>query len=248
MRIRRKGVLLGFLCFCCMLLAAPMSAEAAKPKAVKSVSVKIGGKKVTKKTYSLTKGKTASLKVTVKPSKARKSVSYKSSNKKIATVSKKGKVTAKKTGTAKIKITVKGKNGKKKSTWVKIKVTAAKKKSTAKKGDYRTDPDTYGADGHVHRWVEIRGTKTRYVVDEPAWYEYKEATKVICQGVSTLSGDCELQFDTTEEWEKHAVSENHGSYKVSTVILDTIFHEEVGHTETYDAVVGYRCSICGKED
>lgn len=40
----------------------------------------------------------------------------------MATVSKTGKVTAKKTGTAKIKITVSGNNYKKKTTGVKIKV------------------------------------------------------------------------------------------------------------------------------
>ena len=70
-------------------LCMPGTAEAASSKAVKSVALKIGKKKVTKQTYFLVKGKTATLKVSVNPSKAKKSVSYKSSNKKIATVSKK---------------------------------------------------------------------------------------------------------------------------------------------------------------
>ena len=99
-----------------------ITAEAASSKAVKKVTVKIGKKTVTKKTYTLVKGKTATLKVSVTPSGSKKSVSYKTNKKSIATVSKKGKVTAKKAGTAKITVTVTGKNKKKKSTWVKIKV------------------------------------------------------------------------------------------------------------------------------
>lgn len=75
-----------------------------------------------KKTITLEKGKNTYLKVDVNPTQARKSVSFKSSNKKIATVSGSGKIKAKKEGTAKITITIKAKNGKKYMTWVKIKV------------------------------------------------------------------------------------------------------------------------------
>lgn len=70
------------------------------------------------------------MKVSVSPSKAKKSVSFKSSKKSVVSVSKKGKLKAKKTGTAKITVTVKGKNKKSKKTWVKVKVKAAVKKST----------------------------------------------------------------------------------------------------------------------
>lgn len=102
---------------------AGISSEAASPKAVKSIVLKIGKKKVTKKTYTLKAGKTAKITVAVTPAKAKKSVSFKSGKKAVASVSKSGKVTAKKTGTAKITVTVTGKNKKKKSTWLKIKVT-----------------------------------------------------------------------------------------------------------------------------
>lgn len=102
--------------------AADTVSEAASAKAVKSVVLKIGTKKVTKKTYTLKKGKTAKITVLVNPAKAKKSISFKTSKKTVATVSKSGKVTAKKVGTAKITVTVTGKNKKKKSTWVKIKV------------------------------------------------------------------------------------------------------------------------------
>lgn len=114
----------------CSVCVADTTSQAASAKAVKKVELKIGKKKVTKKTYAMKVGKTAKIAVAVTPAKAKKSVSFKSGKKAVASVSKSGKVTAKKAGTAKITVTVTGKNKKKKSTWLKIKVT--------KKG---TDPD-----------------------------------------------------------------------------------------------------------
>ena len=113
------------------LFGQKSSVNAASAKKVKSVTLKIGKKTVTKKTYSLAKKKKATIQVKVNPKKAKKSVSFKSSNKAIAKVSKKGIVTAIKKGTAKITVSVKGKNNKTKKTWVKIKVkeTAAVKKT-----------------------------------------------------------------------------------------------------------------------
>lgn len=99
------------------------TANAASGKAIKSVTLKINKKKVNNKTYKLAKGKSATVKVTVKPSSAKKSVTYKSSKKSVATVSKKGKITAKAAGSATITATVKGKNGKKKSAKFTVKVT-----------------------------------------------------------------------------------------------------------------------------
>ena len=118
------------------------SLNAASAKKIKSVTLKIGKKAVTKKTYSLTKKK-ATIQVKVNPKKAKKSVSFKSSNKAIAKVSKKGVVTAIKKGTAKITVTVKGKNGKTKKTWVKIKV---KETATTKKADAQTNSSDSAAD------------------------------------------------------------------------------------------------------
>lgn len=105
---------------------------AAKPAKIKSVKLKIGTKNVTKKTYKMTKGKTKKLKVTVKPASSKKAVTYRSNNKKIVSVSKKGQLKAKKVGTAKIIVKVAGKKGAKKKTWVKIKVSK-KKKGTGSK-------------------------------------------------------------------------------------------------------------------
>ena len=98
-----------------------ITANAASQKAVKTVTVRADKKNITKKTYTLETGKSKSLKVTAKPAGTVKSIRYKSNKPKIVAVNKKGKVTAKKKGTAKIQITVTGKNKKKKSVWVKIK-------------------------------------------------------------------------------------------------------------------------------
>lgn len=127
MKFSMKRRLLAVLLAMTMVLSSAFtgvtSTSAASSKKVKSVTVKIGSKTVTKKTYSLKKGKSVTLKVTVNPKAAKKAIAYKTDKKAVATVSKKGKVTAKKAGTAKITITVTGKDKKKKTTWVKIKVT-----------------------------------------------------------------------------------------------------------------------------
>lgn len=95
---------------------------ASASKSVKSVTLKIGSKNVTKKTKTMYVKDTATLKVTANPTKAKKSVTFKSSKASVAAVSSKGKITAKKQGTAKVTVTVKGKDNKKKSTYVNIKV------------------------------------------------------------------------------------------------------------------------------
>ncbi len=109
------------------LLPVPHAQAAKKQPAIKSISIKNGRKTVTKKTITLTVGKKASLKVTVKPAKAKKSIAFKSSRPTVAKVTSKGKITAKKAGTAKITVTVRGKNGKKKTTYMKVKVKAKAK-------------------------------------------------------------------------------------------------------------------------
>lgn len=122
--------LLIFAFICSSVFVTTGNAEAAGRKNIKSVIVRINGKKVTKKTVTLRKGKKTTLKVSVSPRKGKKHVTYTSSKKSVATVSKKGKVTAKKAGTAKIKITVSGKGYKKKTTWVKIRVVNSKNTSS----------------------------------------------------------------------------------------------------------------------
>ena len=80
---------------------------ASKKKASVTVTVTNPTKKlsVNKKTFSLKEGKSAQLKVTVTPKDSSDKVVYKSSDEKVATVNQKGKITAKKKGTALITIT-----------------------------------------------------------------------------------------------------------------------------------------------
>ncbi len=128
-----KGLCLGLSAIMFMGIGSPMTVEAAKKKpAVKKVQVIVGGKAVNSKTLTVKKGSTVKVAVRVTPSNAKKSISYKTSNKKVASVSK-GKIKAKKAGTAKLTIKVKGKNGKSKSVWFKFKVVnklPAKKPAT----------------------------------------------------------------------------------------------------------------------
>lgn len=98
-----------------------------KPAASKVKVIKVG---LNYSTIYLTKGKSKTLKATVSPSNAtKKSVKWSFSNKKIATVNAKGKVTGKKAGSA--MITVKAKDGSGKKAICKVVVTAPA--TTAKK-------------------------------------------------------------------------------------------------------------------
>lgn len=131
--MRKKFTFLWALLFVLALsvFATGQPVEAASKNTVRSVAVRIDNKKATKKTYTLDIGKSKNLKVTVSPKKAMKAIRYKSSSSKIVSVSKKGKITAKKKGAAKIQITVTGKDKKKKSTWVKVKAVSPVIKSVS---------------------------------------------------------------------------------------------------------------------
>lgn len=108
------------LCVALSMAMASVTANAATKKP----------KKIYLKTTSTTvdiKGKVKVSVYKVKPSKASKSVKWKSSNKKVATVSKSGYVTGKKKGT--VKITATSKKNKKAKKTIKIKVKDLKAKS-----------------------------------------------------------------------------------------------------------------------
>lgn len=134
--IRRTFTILLAMAILVTSFYVPDGSASAAAKSVKSIKLKIGAKNVTKKTFHMIKGRTRKLTVTVKPASSKKAVTYRSNNSKIVSVSKKGKLTAKKIGTAKITVKVTGKNGKSKKTWVKIKVY---KKKTAKVPKDETD-------------------------------------------------------------------------------------------------------------
>lgn len=115
-----------------MLFEGSMVSEAAKVANSKKVVVKVGKKSVQKKTYSLQKGKTAVLKIPAS-SRAGQKVKFRSNKKSIVSVNKKGRILAKKKGTAKITITLSGTKRKKRTTWVKVKVTS-RTSANSKKG------------------------------------------------------------------------------------------------------------------
>ena len=106
----------------CQGTSTEVMAKGSKTNTIKSVTLKIGNKNVTKKTYKMKQGKKKKLKVTVSPKKGKKTIQFTSGSKKIAAVSKNGTITAKKAGTAQIKVVVKA--GKiKKTAWMKVRIT-----------------------------------------------------------------------------------------------------------------------------
>lgn len=108
------------LCVALSMAMASVTANAATKKPKKIYL------KVTSTTVDI-KGKVKVSVYKTKPSKASKSVKWKSSNKKVATVSKSGYVTGKKKGT--VKITATSKKNKRAKKTIKIKVTNLKAKS-----------------------------------------------------------------------------------------------------------------------
>ncbi len=119
---RSKKMFTVMLALCVALSMAMASATAnAATKKPKKIYLK-----ATSTTVDI-KGKVKVSVYKTKPSKASKSVKWKSSNKKVATVSKSGYVTGKKKGT--VKITATSKKSKKVKKTIKIKVTNLKAKS-----------------------------------------------------------------------------------------------------------------------
>ena len=111
------------LCMAVVLLAGSFSGQTiAEAKSSKGkVTLKVGKTNYTKRTCQLVKGQKVSVKVKTSNLKVKKKVTYSSSHEKIVSVSSKGRIHAKKKGTAKIKVVVA--SGKKKMTsWLKIKV------------------------------------------------------------------------------------------------------------------------------
>lgn len=98
-------------------------ADSSSGSATTSKKVTVKSIKLNKSKITLNKGKSATLKYTISPKKAKTTVSWSSSNSSVASVNS-GKVTAKKAGTA--TITAKTSNGKKKSCKVTVKAPATK--------------------------------------------------------------------------------------------------------------------------
>ena len=122
---RNKHMLLILIFLFTLILSAGTAMAAVKaPK-----KIKLNKKKVT-----LTVGKSYKLKATVSPKKANKKVKWKSSNKKVVSVTSKGKITAKKVGKAAITCTSKA------NKKIKAKCTVTVKKAKAKTKPESQDP------------------------------------------------------------------------------------------------------------
>lgn len=91
------------------------------------IRLKVDNRLVSGKTISIKKGKKKKIKVSVSQKKNYK-ISFRSNKSSIASVSKTGKITAKRIGTAKLTVIAKSKSKSYKS-WVKVKVVSANKKN-----------------------------------------------------------------------------------------------------------------------
>ena len=119
-----------------MVFTMNLNVTSAKAKKAKVKGVKVTSVTGSKKVAYVAKGKSVKLStvVNVKPNKkANKAVKYKVSNRKVATVSKKGVVKGKKVGTTKVTVISKKNSKKKKSITIKVVKNAVKKVTLNKK-------------------------------------------------------------------------------------------------------------------
>lgn len=104
------------------LTLSPVSMTTADAKTKMFVTVKVGSKKVNKKTIALKEGSSRKIKLSFTPNHSGIKKMYKSSRNGIVSVSRTGKLKAKKAGTAKITVTVSGNNMRETKLWFKVKV------------------------------------------------------------------------------------------------------------------------------
>lgn len=128
------------------LAALSLTTVKAAEKAKNTVQLRIGGKKMTKKTYRMRQGTKKKLKVT---GKKINSVRFRSNKKSVASVNKAGVIRAKKAGTAKITAVVKtgtsGSKQRKKTVWMKVRVVKFQNPDVTKRPNTTAVPS--GTDG-----------------------------------------------------------------------------------------------------
>ena len=142
----------------------------------------------------LTAGKTSKIKVKVNPKKVAAKVTFKTSNKSIATVSRKGVVRAKRPGRVTITVKVKSKNKKIKRIKIKVipkkKTSKKKKKQTTSKNTTKRNDTSSGNNGSNNS-----GKNDNDGEDETPSYETALDKKTSADGVLTLSKS-DLTYDS----------------------------------------------------
>lgn len=123
-----RRIMAAVLCSSMVLTTETVPASAKSVTTIKKITV--SNKNIKKGKLVLNKGESTKLSVKTTPKKAIKKVKFKTSNKKIATVSKTGKVTAKKVGNCKVTIYA---TGSKKKRVLKVKVIKPTTKPTPNK-------------------------------------------------------------------------------------------------------------------
>lgn len=200
-----------------------------KPAASKVKVIKVG---LNYSTIYLTKGKSKTLKATVSPSNAtNKSVKWSSSNKKIATVNAKGKVTGKKAGT--VTITVKATDGSGKKATCKVVVTAPATATTAKK----TTTTTAARSQTKRITTPTSGTTNRSVSTGSGTPTASGTTKTLSSGSTSGTGTgstaSKSATGTTAKKKDTAVEATTGSWNFSgeDYVPDTYAADETDAAE-----------------
>lgn len=210
---------------------AKIMAKGKKATVVKSVSLKIGNKKVTKKTYKMKRGDRKKIKVSISPKKGKKTIKFTTSNKKVATVNKSGRVTAKKAGTSKITVTVRlRKTGKsrvsgKKSTWVKIKVSDHASSDKAK--------DTPATEPPATEPPAIQPPATQNPTAEKsivAYFSCTDNTKTIAEYVAESAGADIYRIEPSEPYTSADLNYNNTDSRTSKEQNDTAARPAIAGT------------------
>ncbi|WP_395019464.1 Ig-like domain-containing protein, partial [Robinsoniella peoriensis] len=174
---------------CKVTVNIPKPAEPTKPVTPDKPSVSATSMKLNKPSLTLYKGKTYTLKATVKPKTYNSGIKWSSSANKYATVSSKGKITAKKYG--RTVITAQTKNGKKATCIVNVKERKATKVKLSRKNLTLTVGKKYALKATVY---------PKNTTDTKKWTINKKGiVKVSSKGVVTglKKGKCRITLKTS---------------------------------------------------
>ncbi len=219
MKRMKRQVLTLMMAVMVLFTMIPNTAEAA---AKKSVTVSVSTKKLNVK-------RSAQLKVKYGKKNVTKKAKYKTSNKKVLTVNKKGKVTAKKTGKATVTVKYKGKTKKVKFT--------------------------VGKAAHTHKWVKKTRTEKKWVPKIVTVNDYETVyTNIwhcVC-GEDIIIKNTDSEIEDDEAVEKHAIkhiladepSNGYNEIISEKKVIIGSHQEDHGHYEDVPCGTYYQCA-CG---